>query len=209
GSWGRSRMGALRKTRRMNKPLLMARPTTIRYGILAWFCSLSMITYIDRVCIMQVQDEMQSDLGLSRTEFAWTFSAFALAYAIFEVPSGWLGDRIGPRKVLSRFVLCWLAFTALTGCVPRWTDMVLQVPFTTIVLSGSLVLLLLVRFLFGAGEAGAYPNMARGAKNWFPFSERGRAQGLIWTFGRWGGGIAPVLIIALAVPFEHFQLLAG
>src|SRR5437763_1478241 len=70
----------------------------------------------------------------------------------------------------------------------------------------SLPMLLLVRFLFGAGEAGAYPNMARAARNWFPFAERGRAQGMIWTFGRWGGAVAPVLIVALTYPVTHLGL---
>jgi MFS family permease len=163
----------------------------VRYGVLAWFCTLSMITYIDRVCIMQVQDDMQSDLGLTKDQFAYAFSAFALAYALFEVPTGWLGDRIGPRKVLSRIVVCWLGFTALTGMATSWLTLVV------------------VRFLFGAGEAGAYPNIARATKNWIPFRERGRAQGLIWTFGRWGGAVAPVLIIALTYPFVYLEDLAG
>ena len=163
-------------------------PTQVRIYALGWFCSLSMITYIDRVCIMQVQDEMKRDLGISEELFSWVFSAFALAYALFEVPTGWLGDKIGPRKVLIRIVLCWLAFTALTGFV--W----------------GFVSLLVVRFLFGMGEAGAYPNMARAARNWFPFSERGRAQGMIWTFGRWGGAIAPLLIVALTQPFLWLEL---
>jgi len=170
----------------MNKPLPFAtdsRATNVRFFALGWFCSLSMITYIDRVCIMQVQDEIKYDLSITEEQFSWVFSAFALAYALFEVPTGWLGDRLGARKVLIRIVLCWLVFTALTGLV--W----------------GLVSLLIVRFLFGLGEAGAYPNMARGARNWFPFTERGRAQGLIWTFGRWGGAVAPVLIVALAEPF--------
>jgi ACS family glucarate transporter-like MFS transporter len=180
-------------------------PTSTRFRVLGWFCSLSMITYIDRVCIMQVQGDMQQDLGITPRQFSWVFSAFALAYALFEVPTGWLGDRIGPRKVLTRIVLCWLLFTALTGCVPRW-DNGLYLPATDIFLSGSLLLLLLVRFLFGMGEAGAYPNMARAARNWFPFAERGRAQGLIWTFGRWGGALAPVLVVALAYPFILFGL---
>lgn len=175
----------------MNKPLFLPPPSRVRYGVLGWFCTLSMITYIDRVCIMQVQDDMQRDLGLTKDEFAYAFSAFALAYALFEVPTGWLGDRIGPRKVLSRIVLCWLGFTALTGTVTSWLSLVI------------------VRFLFGAGEAGAYPNIARATKNWIPFSERGRAQGLIWTFGRWGGAVAPVLIVALTYPFEYLGDLAG
>lgn len=175
--------------------------TRVRYVVLAWFCTLSMITYIDRVCIKQVQGDMQRDLDLTGSQFAWAFSAFALAYAIFEIPTGWLGDRLGPKKVLARIVLCWLLFTALTGLIPLWLSGV-YLPGTGFFLSGSLVLLLLVRFLFGAGEAGAYPNIARGTRNWFPFAERGRAQGLVWTFGRWGGAIAPVLIVALTVPFD-------
>src|SRR5438552_14015230 len=93
--------------------LLTVRPTRVRYGVLAWFCSLSMITYIDRVCIMQVQDDMQYDLRLSDDQFKWVFMAFGLAYALFEVPTGWLGDLLGPRKVLTRIMLCWLSFTAL------------------------------------------------------------------------------------------------
>src|SRR5262245_11965320 len=111
-------------------------PTRMRYRVLGWLCSLSMITYIDRVCIMQVQEDMQHALGLTTRQFAWAFSAFALAYAAFEVPTGWLGDRIGPRKVLTRIVLCWLLFTALTGCVPRW-DARLDLPLVGVSLTGS------------------------------------------------------------------------
>ncbi len=164
-------------------------PTRVRYAALAWLCGLSMITYIDRVCIKQVQGDMQRDLGLTGSQFAWAFAAFALAYALFEVPAGWLGDRLGPKKVLARIVLCWLFFTALTGLVVG----------TGVV---ALAMLLGVRFLFGAGEAGAYPNIARATRNWFPFTERGRAQGLVWAFGRWGGAVAPVLIVALTLPFD-------
>jgi MFS family permease len=181
-------------------------PTTVRYAMLGWFCSLSMITYIDRVCIMQVQGEMQRDLGVSPGQFAFAFSAFALAYALFEIPTGWLGDRIGPRKVLTRIVLCWLLFTALTGAVVR-TDWYVDLGWWT--LNGGFLMLLLIRFLFGAGEAGAYPNIAKATRNWFPYQERGRAQGLVWTFGRFGGSIAPILVFALAYPFNFFGVMAG
>jgi MFS family permease len=167
----------------MNRPVLLERPTAVRYGVLAWLCSLSMITYIDRVCIMQVAPDMQESLGLTKDQFSWAFSAFALAYALCEVPSGWLGDLFGARKVLTRIVVCWLTFTALTGAVWNWFS------------------LIAVRTLFGAGEAGAYPNIARASRSWFPYQERGRAQGLIWTSGRLGGAIAPVLIMLLAAPF--------
>ncbi|MFO0967569.1 MAG: MFS transporter [Gemmataceae bacterium] len=169
------------------------RPTRVRYRVLGWFCALSTITYIDRVCIKQVQGDMQTDLGLSSGQFSWAFAAFSLSYALFEMPTGWLGDRFGPKRVLLRIVLCWLLFTCLTGLVVG-TGLF------------AFLMLLSVRFLFGAGEAGAYPNIARGTRNWFPFAERGRAQGLVWTFGRWGGAIAPLLIIALTAPFNELGL---
>jgi MFS transporter, ACS family, glucarate transporter len=86
--------------------------TRVRYAVLAWFCGLSMITYIDRVCIKQVQGDMQQDLGLSGRQFAWTFSAFALAYALFEIPTGWLGDRLGPKK-------CWCVSSCAGFYSPR------------------------------------------------------------------------------------------
>lgn len=155
---------------------VLSRPTLVRYGVLGWVCSLSMITYIDRVCIKQVRGDIQKDLGLTPDEFGWVFAAFALTYAMFEVPSGWLADWIGPRKVLARIVLCWSAFTALTGA------------------SWNLVSLVTFRLLFGAGEAGAYPTSARALRSWFSYRQRGLAQGLPWVFGRWGGAIAPLLI---------------
>lgn len=164
----------------MNQPLPPIQATTVRYRILGWLCTLSMITYIDRVCIMQVRENIQDDLKITEGQFSLAFSAFALAYAAFEVPGGWLGDRFGPRRVLTKIVLCWLTFTALTGAVWNWAS------------------LIVVRVLFGAGEAGAYPNMAKASRNWFPYRERGQAQGLIWTFGRLGGAVAPVLIVFLA-----------
>jgi MFS family permease len=200
--------------------LLVEPPTLIRYGVLAWLCSLSMLTYIDRVCIKQVQGEMKSSLDLTDNQFGWVFSVFGLAYALFEVPSGWLGDLLGPRKVLARIVLVWSLFTALTGCVWPFTldsGYHLTLPGVTLfpeeggwlkgtslqvpLLLNGFVLLLIIRFLFGAGEAGAYPNSARALRNWFPYSRRGLAQGLLWMFGRWGGAVAPLLIGVFAVWF--------
>src|SRR6266850_6284710 len=92
-------------------------PTRVRYGVLGFACSLSMITYLDRVCFGTVAPYVQSEFGLSNTEKGWLFTAFALAYASFEVPSGWLGDVFGPRKTLIRIVLWWSLFTAMTGLV--------------------------------------------------------------------------------------------
>jgi MFS transporter, ACS family, glucarate transporter len=159
-----------------------ASATRIRWRALAWLCSLSALTYLDRLSLVQLRPDIERDLALTPALIAWAFSAFSLAYALFEVPSGWLGDRLGPRRVLVRIVLCWSLFTALTGTA--W----------------SLPSLVLFRFLFGVGEAGAFPNVARAARNWFPFSERGLAQGLVWMFARWGGAVAPLVVVALAFP---------
>lgn len=193
----------------MNLPTsvsLDARPTKVRYVVLAWTCSLSMITYIDRVCIKSVQDDLASALTLSGGQIATIFSAFGLAYALFEVPTGWLGDRLGARKVLTRIVIWWSAFTALTGLVWKFSlDSGYVIPlfggWEIPLLIDSFVVLVLVRFLFGAGEAGAYPNIARALRNWFPFGRRGISQGLPWLFARWGGALAAPLLWLASMPF--------
>jgi len=176
-------------------PILGSKPTFVRYQVLGWACALSMITYIDRVCFKSVEKDISRALDLTPQQFAWAFSAFGLAYALFEVPSGWLGDRFGPRRVLCRIVLWWSFFTAMTGLIWKFSWGIGPFVIT------SFALLIAIRFLFGAGEAGAYPNIARALRNWFPYSRRGLAQGLLWTFGRWGGAVAPLLIGVFAWAF--------
>src|SRR5262249_36944557 len=175
----------------MNKILSAApgleKPTAIRYRVLGFAAVLSMITYLDRVCFGTVAPLIQDEFGLSDTQKGMLFSAFALAYAAFEVPSGWLGDVFGPRKTLIRIVLWWSAFTALTGLIH---------PIATIPWFG-FTAMLAVRFLFGVGEAGAYPNITRSFHSWFPFTERGFAQGVVWMAGRFGGGITSFVVLAL------------
>ena len=166
-----------------------SRPTRIRYGVLAFACTLSMITYLDRVCMGSAAKWIIHDLGLkSEADLKWVFAAFGFAYALFEVPSGWLGDVFGPRIVLVRIVLWWSLFTATTGLV--------GLPVGGYVLGG-VGTLMVVRFLFGMGEAGAYPNITRALHNWFPFHERGSAQGSVWMSGRLMGGLTPLLWAAL------------
>ncbi len=161
------------------------RPTRVRYGVLGFACALSMITYLDRVCMGSAAPEMVKDLGLnSIADLKWAFAAFGFAYALFEVPSGWLGDAFGPRNVLIRIVLWWSAFTAITGFV--------GLKFAGLTLGG-LGTLIVVRFLFGMGEAGAYPNITRALHNWFPFQERGFTQGAVWMSGRVMGGLTPLI----------------
>ena len=174
------------------------RPSRVRLGVLAFACTLSLITYLDRVCISRVQEDIQRDLDVSDKAMGLVFGAFALGYALFEVPGGWLGDRWGSRRVLMRIVIWWSLFTALTGCVWRFTfDSGRTLSFGSLeipLLLNGLVVLVLVRFMFGAGEAGAYPNLARVVKTWFPYRERAMAQGGIWMSARLGGAVAPLVI---------------
>lgn len=178
-------------------------PTRARLGVLGFCCSLSLITYLDRICIMRARSDIQSDLSFTDVQMGFVFGAFSLGYAIFEVPGGWMGDRWGARRVLARIVLCWSLFTALTGCiVPFSYDTGLSLSlsdYTLPLVFNSLVLMVLIRFLFGIGEAGAYPNLARVVGDWFPFHERGRAQGAIWMSARFGGAIAPLVIGSLTL----------
>jgi ACS family glucarate transporter-like MFS transporter len=191
----------------------------VRYGVLAGLCSLAFVLYLDRVCISKAAGAMEHDLHLSPTRMGVVFGAFTLAYGLFEVPTGHWGDRHGSRGVLLRIVLWWSAFTALTGCVwPFRLDsgyrlllpgLGVEVPLVC----DSCLLLVLVRFGFGAGEAGALPNAARVLARWFPASARGPAQGLINTAMLVGGAVAPVaaayLILAVGWrgPFLLFGLL--
>src|SRR6516164_5831015 len=119
------------------------------------------------------------DLHLSFLQMSVVFSAFTLAYSLFEVPSGWLGDVKGPRKVLTRIVLWWSGFTMLTGAAT------------------SFVSLVAIRFLFGAGEAGALPSASNCIARWFPLSERGKANGVLLFGTRVGGMISVPLVLQI------------
>ncbi|HEY1377182.1 MAG TPA: MFS transporter, partial [Gemmataceae bacterium] len=163
--------------------------TRVRYGVLAFACSLAAITYLDRVSIGTSQGHQREALGLvSVDELKATFTAFSLAYALFEVPTGWLGDVFGPRSTLIRIVLWWSFFTALTSLVGVQVGGVTLVGLTTLVV---------IRFLFGMGEAGAFPNITRALHNWFPVTERGMAQGYVWMSGRLMGGLTPLVWVLL------------
>ena len=151
----------------------------VRYRVLAGLFLLSTITYLDRVCMNIVSKYVKSDLHLDNQQLGWILGAFSLSYALFEIPTGSLGDKIGPRRVLTRVVLWWSVFTAMTGTAVNF------------------VYLLIVRFLFGVGEAGAYPNASIVIARWFPAVEVGRAQSVIWAAGRLGGALTPLLVIPL------------
>jgi len=202
----------------MNPPI--SQPTRYRYWVLAVLCSLAFLTYLDRICIMRVQGDIERDLGFAQLTAAdeqslrergladdaqaraklsrdratermsWVFSAFVAGYVLFEVPGGWLGDRWGARAVIFRIVLWWSLFTAATGGVKGLTAL-----FSS--KAGPeqwLIAMIAIRFLFGVGEAGAYPNIARALGRWFPFRERATAQSFIWLSSRLGGAFAPTII---------------
>jgi len=154
-------------------------PTHARHWVVALAGTLSVIVFVDRTCMSQAKVSIAGDLGLTSVQMGYVFAAFTTAYALFEIPGGWLGDLIGPRKVLTRVVLFWSFFTAATG--RAW----------------NLASLLVTQFLFGAGEAGAIPNLAKAFTRWLPVRERNRAVGVMWLCSRWGGAVTPILVVAI------------
>lgn len=165
----------------------------VRYLVLSFGVALAAITYLDRVCISLTAPAMMHDLGLSEVQMSAVFSAFVLSYGLFEIPTGWWGDQIGPRRVLTRIVVWWSTFTMATAA------------------SWSYASLLAIRFLFGAGEAGAWPNSAKAIARWFPSAERGTAQGIFFMGAHLGGGLTPLLVTALltVMPWRPIFVLFG
>ena len=160
-------------------PIRSSQPTRVRWRILFLLLLISIVTYIDRVNISVTARHMMPSLGLTDLQMGWIFSAFVLGYALFQVPGGWMGDRWGPRRVLSFAVIWWSIFTALTAMAPT-------LPLVNLIgIMGSLVA---VRFLIGIGEAAALPNFNRSIANWHPPQERGLGIGI--TIGGIGIGSA-------------------
>jgi ACS family glucarate transporter-like MFS transporter len=150
-----------------------------RHGVLAFLVSLSAITFLDRLAIAVAGPRIQDELQIPPEKWGWVLGAFALAYGIFEIPSGAAGDRLGQRRVLTRIVVWWSVFTAATAAAMGYVQMTAT------------------QFLFGAGEAGAYPNVSGVIARWFPPPERGRAQGAVWAASRIGGALSPLLVVPL------------
>ena len=160
------------------QPAITAAPAAgrVRYRVVAFAVGLAGITYLDRICISTLTPAIMRDLALTKLDMSYVFSAFAVAYALFEIPSAWWGERIGTRRVLTRIVCWWSAFTIATASVWSYGSM------------------LAVRFLFGAGEAGAWPNAARTFSRWIPAPERGRVQGVFFAGAFLFGGLTPALV---------------
>jgi MFS family permease len=154
--------------------------------VVVFALSLAILAYIDRVALSQAAPRVQRELGLTDAEVGMVFSAFGLAYAFFEIPGGFLGDWLGPKKVLIRIVLWWSAFTAGRGLVWNFWSMWIG------------------QALFGAGEAGCFPNLTKAFSVWLPKHERVRMQGFMWMFARWGGAFTPLLVLFVFNLVESF-----
>jgi MFS transporter, ACS family, glucarate transporter len=152
-----------------------------RYLFVSGTFMLTLLLYIDRICISVAKDPISEALSLSKEQMGWVLSAFALGYALFQTPGGILADKIGTRKVLTAIVIIWSLFTGLTA--KAW----------------SYVSLLIIRFLFGAGEAGAFPAINRAVFSWIPMKERGIVTGINFSGSRLGAAFAlPILSVIIA-----------
>src|SRR5436305_14889179 len=151
--------------------------THARYRVVALATGLAMVTYLDRTAIGTLAPQIRRDLGLSAVEMGWVFTAFQLAYGLFEIPTGRWADRVGTRSVLARIVIWWSAMTMATA------------------VAGNYLVMLAVRFLFGAGEAGAWPCVARTFSRWVPRQERGRVQGIFFSGAHLVAGLTPAVIV--------------
>jgi MFS transporter, ACS family, glucarate transporter len=173
-----------------------ARPTRVRYQVVAAACSLAVITYIHRVGFATASAEFKNSLGLSDQHLGYMMAAFMIGYGLFEIPWGILGDRFGVRNILAAIILGGSALTAclaLVAFLPR--NMLLLVSF-----------LVLLRFVFGAFQAGTFPSLSRMMADWMPTTERGSAQGMIWMSSRMGGALAPLLMVHLFSVMDDWKL---
>jgi sugar phosphate permease len=154
-------------------------PTRTRHVVLWLTVAAYMITYMDRVVISSAVPAIRDEFGFDLLTMGWILASFRWGYALFQIPGGWLGDRIGPRRALTLIVTWWSVFTSLTSAA--WS-------------AGSMAAF---RFLFGAGEAGAFPIATRSLSRWMLPPERGYAQGVTHAGSRLGAALTPPLVVAL------------
>ena len=160
-----------------------ARVTHVRYVVLGLTVAAYMITYMDRVVIASAAPSMREEFGFGLVTMSWVLSSFRWAYALFQIPGGWLGDRIGPRRALTLIVTWWSMFTSATALA--WN-------------AGSMIV---VRSLFGIGEAGAFPIATRSLSRWMLPAERGFAQGITHAGSRLAAAATPILVVGLIAAY--------
>ena len=151
--------------------------TNVRYRVIGATTLAAVMLYLDRICIAEIVklDEFKNNLGLSDQQTGFILSAFFFAYALGQVPAGWLSDRFGARTMLPFYICIWSACTILTG------------------LATGFVMLVVARLLFGIAQAGCYPTAGSLIKRWMPLPTRGTASAVVSFGGRLGGTIAPIL----------------
>ena len=150
-----------------------------RFVLVTFTFLISVLMYVDRACIGAAKGSASSEFGLNNIQWAWVMAAFTLGYALLQTPSGKLADKKGARLVMSLIITIWSVLTALTGAAWNFISMVL------------------IRFLFGAGEAGAFPTLSKVVYKWFPVNERGIIQGINFSGSRIGGAVAYPIVVAL------------
>jgi sugar phosphate permease len=160
-----------------------ARPTWGRWYILLLISLMYLITYLDRVNISAAAPVISKEFGFDKITMGVIFGSFTLAYALFQMPGGWLGDRFGPRRMLTLIVGYWSIMTAATAA------------------AGGAISFVIVRFLFGVGEAGAFPVATRAMQLWYPRRERGFVQGVTHSASRLGAAIAPPIVVTIITAF--------
>jgi MFS transporter, ACS family, glucarate transporter len=163
----------------MSAPAELSRPSHARHVVLGLTVAAYMITYMDRTVISTAAPVIRKELGFSLVTMSWVLASFRWSYALFQIPGGWLGDRIGPRRALTLIVSWWSIFTSATAMAWNAASMIT------------------IRFLFGIGEAGAFPTATRSLSRWMLPSERGFAQGITHAGSRLGSSLTPPLVVFL------------
>ena len=148
-----------------------------RTVVLLMLVLISVITFLDRINITMASGDIMAELGLTESQWGWVLSVFTISYGLMQVPLGVWGDKRGYRLVLALIVLWWSLFTGLTG------------------LAWSFASLLVIRFMFGIGEAGSYPCMTGVVVKWYKQHETSTAQGYIWAASRMGGALTPFIVL--------------
>ncbi len=161
----------------------LGRPTRVRHVVLAMTVAIYMITYMDRTVIASAVPSIRAEFGFSLVTIGWILASFRWAYTFFQIPGAWLGDRIGPRRALTWIVTWWSIFTSLTTMAWNATSMIA------------------IRFIFGVGEAGAFPIATRSLSRWMLPAERGFAQGITHAGSRLGAALTPPLVVFLMIRY--------
>jgi MFS transporter, ACS family, glucarate transporter len=166
-----------------------SQPTSnVRWLLISWLFVLSAVAYLDRVNLSIAGAKLTEEFAITNVQLGLVFSAFLLGYALFQAPAGWLADRFGPRRVLTAGVIWWGVFSALMAAISHG-------------IANVILVLLVLRFLLGAGEAIIYPASNQFVARWIPRQERGKANGFIFAGVGIGAGVTPPFISYLMLHY--------